>query len=139
MNSDDISTENGLGVDDSEKQFIPVVRSGAWADIGFRPSMEDVYLCVDNFMHDYGLENVIDGPSAFYGVCIFSLLFLNLHIAIFRTTMVQILSWSNIICFLWCCLPPPSCSHQSKIFNFYCLKSSVMRSLETLEVIIWAV
>ncbi|GKV42058.1 hypothetical protein SLEP1_g49507 [Rubroshorea leprosula] len=48
--------------------FIPIVRSGACADIGFRTTMEDVYLCVDNFMHHYGLKNFTNGPSAFYGV-----------------------------------------------------------------------
>ncbi|KAK9273628.1 hypothetical protein L1049_018438 [Liquidambar formosana] len=64
----DISVESELGMEDCESKFIPIVRSGAWADIGFRQSMEDVYVCVDNFMHDYGLKNSTDGPNAFYGV-----------------------------------------------------------------------
>ncbi|KAL5783182.1 hypothetical protein ACOSP7_008211 [Xanthoceras sorbifolium] len=64
----DVSTEPVLGVENLETEFIPIVRSGAWADIGLRTSMEDVYLCVDNFMHDYRLENSIAEPSAFYGV-----------------------------------------------------------------------
>ncbi|OVA06528.1 Protein phosphatase 2C (PP2C)-like domain [Macleaya cordata] len=51
-----------------EAEFIPIVRSGAWADIGYRPSMEDTYVCVDDFMHDYGLKNFGEGPNAFYGV-----------------------------------------------------------------------
>ncbi|KAE8700169.1 putative protein phosphatase 2C 27 [Hibiscus syriacus] len=59
----DIAIGNGHGA-----EFIPVVRSGAWAEIGFRTSMEDVYLCVDDFMHDFGLKNFADGPRAFYGV-----------------------------------------------------------------------
>lgn len=63
-----MSVEPSLGVENHEVEFIPIVRSGAWADMGFRSSMEDVYLCVDNLMHDYGVENLSAGPSAFYGV-----------------------------------------------------------------------
>ncbi|GMN45209.1 hypothetical protein TIFTF001_014409 [Ficus carica] len=63
-----VSAEAGLGVDDHQSQFCPIVRSGAWTDIGFRSSMEDVYVCVDNFMQDYGLKDFPDEPNAFYGV-----------------------------------------------------------------------
>ncbi|CAJ1973752.1 unnamed protein product [Sphenostylis stenocarpa] len=61
-------SEPGHVTEDCQSDFFPTLRSGACADIGFRSSMEDVYVCVDNFMHDYGLKNRIDGPSAFYGV-----------------------------------------------------------------------
>ncbi|KAK2661074.1 hypothetical protein Ddye_007607 [Dipteronia dyeriana] len=64
----DISVEPVLAVENHETEFIPIVRSGAWADMGVRRSMEDVYLCVDNFMDDYGIENFTAEPSAFYGV-----------------------------------------------------------------------
>ncbi|XVE71626.1 hypothetical protein DITRI_Ditri10aG0166200 [Diplodiscus trichospermus] len=64
----DVAAENGHDVENQGAEFTLIVRSGAWADIGFRPSMEDVYLCVDDFMHDYGLKNFVDGPNAFYGV-----------------------------------------------------------------------
>ena len=64
----DVDVERGLGVEDCESQFLPIVRSGACTDVGFRSSMEDVYVCVDNFMQEYGLENSLDGPNAFYGV-----------------------------------------------------------------------
>ncbi|OMO52185.1 phosphatase 2C (PP2C)-like protein [Corchorus capsularis] len=64
----EIAVENGHAIENHGAEFIPIVRSGAWADIGFRTSMEDVYLCIDDFMHDYGLKNFADGPSAFYGV-----------------------------------------------------------------------
>ncbi|OWM83605.1 hypothetical protein CDL15_Pgr004034 [Punica granatum] len=33
-----------------ESEFFPIIRSGAWANIDFRSSMEDVYVCVDNFI-----------------------------------------------------------------------------------------
>ncbi|KAJ0029986.1 hypothetical protein Pint_12722 [Pistacia integerrima] len=64
----DISVEPVVGEENHETEFIPIVRSGAWADIGIRTSMEDVFLCVDNFMFNYGLKNSTDGPSAFYGM-----------------------------------------------------------------------
>ncbi|KAJ8470912.1 hypothetical protein OPV22_025255 [Ensete ventricosum] len=51
-----------------ETDFFPILRSGAWTDIGFRHTMEDAYVCSDNFMQDYGLQNFGEGPSAFYGV-----------------------------------------------------------------------
>ncbi|KAK3009896.1 hypothetical protein RJ639_012985 [Escallonia herrerae] len=64
----EVSVEPILSVEGSETEFIPVLRSGAWADVGFRSNMEDVYVCADNFMRDYGVENIAGGPSAFYGV-----------------------------------------------------------------------
>lgn len=54
--------------DDSDAEFVPLLRSGAWADIGGRSSMEDAYVCADNMMNDYGLNNSSERPSAFYGV-----------------------------------------------------------------------
>ncbi|WVZ79521.1 hypothetical protein U9M48_027092 [Paspalum notatum var. saurae] len=50
-----------------DTEFIPVIRSGGWADIGSRRTMEDVFICSDNFMEDFGFE-CSEGPSAFYGV-----------------------------------------------------------------------
>jgi protein phosphatase PTC2/3 len=52
-----------------DTEFIPIVRSGGWADIGSRHTMEDVFICFDNFMQDFGIESFEEGPSAFYGVC----------------------------------------------------------------------
>ncbi|KAG6770689.1 hypothetical protein POTOM_026378 [Populus tomentosa] len=63
----DISVKPNLGAEKHDADFVPIVRSGAWADIGFRSSMEDVYIRADNFMSDYGLKNATDGPNAFYG------------------------------------------------------------------------
>ncbi|KAG6740375.1 hypothetical protein POTOM_055824 [Populus tomentosa] len=64
----DISVKPQLGAENHDAAFIPIIRSGACADIGFRSSMEDVYICADNFMSDYGLKNANDGPNSFYGV-----------------------------------------------------------------------
>ncbi|KAK6116870.1 hypothetical protein DH2020_049400 [Rehmannia glutinosa] len=66
--SSDISIEPRLKRDDSDTEFIPLLRSGAWADIGSRSSMEDVYVCADNLMRDYGLDSSSKRPTAFYGV-----------------------------------------------------------------------
>ena len=64
----DISVKPNLGPEKHDADFVPIVRSGAWADIGFRSCMEDVYIRADNFMSDYGLKNATGGPNAFYGV-----------------------------------------------------------------------
>lgn len=53
------------------EDFLPMLRSGGYADVGFRSSMEDVYVCVDHFMQDHGLNKHIAGPSAFYGVYLY--------------------------------------------------------------------
>ena len=63
-----ISIETRLSVEDLESEFIPILRSGGGADVGVRSSMEDVYVCVDNFMRDYGIKNFNEEPNAFYGV-----------------------------------------------------------------------
>ncbi|KAI8547259.1 hypothetical protein RHMOL_Rhmol07G0180800 [Rhododendron molle] len=67
-NTASISIEPRLNIEDHAIDYLPILRSGAWGDIGFRSSMEDAYVCVDDFIHDYGLKNVSDGPNAFYGV-----------------------------------------------------------------------
>ncbi|KAL3844121.1 hypothetical protein ACJIZ3_001524 [Penstemon smallii] len=66
--SSDISSEPRLNEDVCDVEFTPLLRSGAWADIGSRSSMEDVYVCADNLMLDYGFDNSNESPSAFYGV-----------------------------------------------------------------------
>lgn len=63
-----MSSEPEMSSENCETEFVPIVRSGGWADIGFRQSMEDVYVCCDNFMQDYGIRNFCDEPNAFYGV-----------------------------------------------------------------------
>lgn len=68
IRSPDISIEPRLGGDDGDAEYMPLLRSGAWADIGSRSNMEDVYVCADNLMHDYGLNTLNKRPSAFYGV-----------------------------------------------------------------------
>ncbi|XP_019175699.1 PREDICTED: probable protein phosphatase 2C 22 [Ipomoea nil] len=64
----DVSIEPKSPIGDPVVDFIPVLRSGAWADVGSRSSMEDVYVCADNFLQDYRFGNSTEGPNAFYGV-----------------------------------------------------------------------
>ncbi|XP_038710208.1 probable protein phosphatase 2C 22 isoform X2 [Tripterygium wilfordii] len=64
----EISVDAELVIHDDETEFVPIVRSGAWTDIGVRSYMEDVYVCLDNFMRDYENKSIIDRPSAFYGI-----------------------------------------------------------------------
>lgn len=68
MTKSDVSAKSELCLEDHGSDFIPIIRSGAWTDIGFRTSMEDVCVCMDNFMDDYGFKSFADRPSAFYGV-----------------------------------------------------------------------
>ncbi|KAF1871412.1 hypothetical protein Lal_00020205 [Lupinus albus] len=62
----DVSAEPGRVTEECQSDFLPELRSGAYADIGFRSTMEDAYICVDNFMQNFGSKKHIDGPSAFY-------------------------------------------------------------------------
>lgn len=65
---DNTRSETGRIFENVDGEFIPVVRSGGWADIGSRSTMEDAYICCDNFLQDFGPENCEEGPSSFYGV-----------------------------------------------------------------------
>ncbi|CAM8889793.1 unnamed protein product [Rhodiola kirilowii] len=62
------SLETSLVLEECASDFTPSIRSGAWADVGTRKTMEDVYVCLDNFMCAYGLQNSTNGPNAFYGL-----------------------------------------------------------------------
>nr|XP_016503434.1 PREDICTED: probable protein phosphatase 2C 22 isoform X1 [Nicotiana tabacum] len=70
----DVSLEPRADTGDHATEYIPLLRSGAWADIGSRSSMEDVYVCADNFMNHYRSTSSNEGNHAFYGVIIFSAL-----------------------------------------------------------------
>lgn len=63
----DVSEESCI--DESEINFVPVLRSGGWSDIGFRCNMEDAHVRIDDLFHNYGVSrNGVAGPYAFYGV-----------------------------------------------------------------------
>ena len=71
----DAISEPEISREDYETEYIPILRSGGWADIGIRPSMEDAFVCCDNFMQDYGLKNFGEGPGAFYGVLFLGIIY----------------------------------------------------------------
>jgi protein phosphatase PTC2/3 len=49
--------------------FLPVFRSGSFADIGPKTYMEDEHVCVDNLVEHLGFYGPgIPAPGAFYGV-----------------------------------------------------------------------
>ncbi|KAG0458177.1 hypothetical protein HPP92_023334 [Vanilla planifolia] len=64
----DVSIESETGDHRSEIEFMPIVRSGAWADIGSRQNMEDTYVCCNDLAGEYGFKNSGDGPYAYYAV-----------------------------------------------------------------------
>ena len=47
-------------------------------DVGSRSNMEDVYVCADNMMNDYGFSGSSESLSALYGVCNSFYLYTNL-------------------------------------------------------------
>lgn len=51
-------------------EYMPVIRSGGWMDIGVRKSMEDTHLIVDDLVERAGSLLVSEGPGAFYGVSV---------------------------------------------------------------------
>ncbi|XP_051151205.1 probable protein phosphatase 2C 22 isoform X2 [Andrographis paniculata] len=65
----EVSIETNLNGHSSgaKSKYIPLLRSGAWADIGSRSRMEDAYVCVDNLMRDYG-SNIRNDSCAFYAI-----------------------------------------------------------------------
>ncbi|PKI42314.1 hypothetical protein CRG98_037285 [Punica granatum] len=46
----DVSIEPITTAEYFESEFFSIIRSEAWANIGFRSSMKDVYVCVDDFI-----------------------------------------------------------------------------------------
>ncbi|KAK4718923.1 hypothetical protein R3W88_017261 [Solanum pinnatisectum] len=46
----DIPLEPRTATGDHATEYLPILRSGAWTDIGSLSSMEDVYVCTDNLM-----------------------------------------------------------------------------------------
>ncbi|XP_050214186.1 probable protein phosphatase 2C 27 [Mercurialis annua] len=64
-------SEDRVDVERKQNQlanFVPVLRSGEWSDIGCRPYMEDTHICISDLAKNFGY-GVLSGESiAFYGV-----------------------------------------------------------------------
>ncbi|KAJ0246434.1 protein phosphatase 2C 49 [Hirschfeldia incana] len=54
--------------DSSVPVYIPTIRSGSYADIGPKRSMEDEHICVDDLSSQLGCLFELPKPSAFYAV-----------------------------------------------------------------------
>lgn len=49
--------------------FVPMLRSGEWSDIGGRTYMEDTHICISDMGKKFGYHLPGDSPISFYGVC----------------------------------------------------------------------
>jgi protein phosphatase PTC2/3 len=52
--------------------FVPVIRSGDWSDIGGREYMEDAHICIPDLAKNFGLPSLDNEVVSFYGVSICS-------------------------------------------------------------------
>lgn len=48
--------------------FLPVLRSGDWSDIGGRVDMEDTHICIADLAKNFGLNILGEDAISFYGV-----------------------------------------------------------------------
>lgn len=48
--------------------FMPILRSGFWSDIGGRDDMEDAHVCIADLAKIYGQSSFGQNPVSFYGV-----------------------------------------------------------------------
>lgn len=60
--------ENAVVTFEKQSNFIPVLRSGDWSDIGNRPYMEDAHVCIPNLTQNYGDKLSGKEIVSFYGV-----------------------------------------------------------------------
>lgn len=48
--------------------FVPVLSSGEWSDIGSRSYMEDTHICIGDLAKKFGYNLLCDEVVSFYGV-----------------------------------------------------------------------
>ena len=48
--------------------FVPVLRSGDWSDIGGRQYMEDAHVCIPDLAKNFGFPSLNSEVVSFYGV-----------------------------------------------------------------------
>lgn len=75
--------ENAVVTHEKQSNFIPVLRSGDWSDIGSRSYMEDTHICIPNLAQNFGDEVSHKEIVSFYGV---SSYFLSINLASFQRT-----------------------------------------------------
>ncbi|XP_062159672.1 probable protein phosphatase 2C 27 [Alnus glutinosa] len=62
--------EDSVAVDRKQKllNFVPVLSSGEWSDIGSRSYMEDTHICIGDLAKKFGYNLLCDEVVSFYGV-----------------------------------------------------------------------
>lgn len=63
--------ENTVSLDFKQTKlsnFVPVIRSGDWSDIGGRDYMEDAHVCISDLAKNFGYNTVDDEIISLYGV-----------------------------------------------------------------------
>ncbi|XP_059454693.1 probable protein phosphatase 2C 27 [Corylus avellana] len=62
--------EDAVAVDRKQKllNFVPVLSSGEWSDIGGRSYMEDTHICIGDLAKKFGYNLLSDEVVSFYGV-----------------------------------------------------------------------
>ncbi|CAL9172602.1 unnamed protein product [Musa hybrid cultivar] len=61
---------NTVTIDDVNPitDFVPIIRSGEWSDIGTRSYMEDTHICISDLAKKFGCCNLKGEAVSFYGV-----------------------------------------------------------------------
>ena len=72
--------ENTVVTCEKQSNFIPVLRSGDWSDIGQKPYMEDAHICIPNLAEKFGDQVPGKEIVSLYGV---SAYFLHINVVMF--------------------------------------------------------
>lgn len=65
----DSGTLSLISPTDIHPGFLPIFRSGSYANIGPKSYMEDEHVCIDSLIEHLGMRTpAIPAPGAFYGV-----------------------------------------------------------------------
>lgn len=65
--------ENTISIDhvNQVKNFVPMIRSGEWFDIGAREHMEDAHVCINDLAKKFRCHHSDEAEAvSFYGVSI---------------------------------------------------------------------
>lgn len=60
--------EDTVVAEEKHSNFIPMLRSGEWSDIGHRPYMEDTHICIPDLARSFNSKLIGDESVSFYGV-----------------------------------------------------------------------
>jgi hypothetical protein len=60
--------EDTVVAEEKHGNFMPMLRSGEWSDIGHRPYMEDTHICIPDLARSFNSKLIGDESVSFYGV-----------------------------------------------------------------------